>query len=328
MWYDVNNTLSHNCLFNFVVGPRGVGKTYSSKRRVIKNFLNRGEQFIYIRRFEQEVKQAQLKNFFDDIGTEFAGYDLKCSSKTFKCGEEAMGWALPLSKAAQIKSVPYPNVSMIIFDEFIIDVGLIRYLPNEVQSFLEMYSTIARLRDVPVLFLSNAITFTNPYFVYFNVQEPTAKNKIWKRGDVLVQYVDSVDYTQAAKQTRFGKLIEGTEYARYAQENEFLRDNDKFIAKMPGGMKCRAIFTASGESFGLFTSGGNELWYVAETFDPTTKLVIALDNASHDEDNILSTGPARVVTNLVREAFSVGNLRFTSVKAKNFISPYLISKWR
>lgn len=41
IYYDIDKTLSKQRLFNFVVGPRGVGKTYGFKRRVIQNFLKR-----------------------------------------------------------------------------------------------------------------------------------------------------------------------------------------------------------------------------------------------------------------------------------------------
>ena len=47
-----------------------------------------------------------------------------------------MGYAVNLSTAGMKKSVAYPLVTRIIYDEFTIEKGFIRYLPNEVQSFL------------------------------------------------------------------------------------------------------------------------------------------------------------------------------------------------
>lgn len=167
MWYDINKTLSYNCLFNFVVGQRGVGKTYAAKKKAIKNYINKGEQFVYLRRYDTEIKASQMEKFFDDILCEFTDHSFGYVSGKFYIDEHVAGYAISLSRAAQYKSVPFPDVTLIIFDEFIIDRGLIRYLPNEVITFSEMYSTIARLRDVIVLFLSNAITFTNPYFLFF-----------------------------------------------------------------------------------------------------------------------------------------------------------------
>ena len=57
-YYNIDDTLSRDRLFNFVVGPRGVGKTYSAKNRVIKNFINKGEQFVYIRRYDTELQKS------------------------------------------------------------------------------------------------------------------------------------------------------------------------------------------------------------------------------------------------------------------------------
>ena len=44
MWYDISKTLSYNALFNFVIGARGVGKTYAFKRWAIKDFLKNKKQ--------------------------------------------------------------------------------------------------------------------------------------------------------------------------------------------------------------------------------------------------------------------------------------------
>ena len=38
MYYDYNNLVSHNALFNFIIGERGTGKTYAilKKRKEVK----------------------------------------------------------------------------------------------------------------------------------------------------------------------------------------------------------------------------------------------------------------------------------------------------
>lgn len=135
-YYNVDLTLSRNRLFNFVVGMRGVGKTYSSKRRAIKNYLQKGKQFVYLRRYDTELKKSEMSKFFDDIYHEFPDTAFKVGDGAFFINNKVAGWYIPLSKSQLFKSVPFPNVSLIIFDEFIIDVGTYRYLPNEVTTFL------------------------------------------------------------------------------------------------------------------------------------------------------------------------------------------------
>ena len=144
MYYDPNKTLSRQRLFNFVVGARGCGKTYGAKKTVIKRFLKSGKQFVYLRRYETEMPAAEMLNFFDDVSVEFPDTEFKSYNGLFRINKQIAGWYFPLSKATMLKSIPFPNVDLIIFDEFIIEVGIYRYLPNEVRTFLECYSTISR----------------------------------------------------------------------------------------------------------------------------------------------------------------------------------------
>lgn len=317
MWYDVNETLSHNALLNFVLGPRGAGKTYSCKRKVIKNFIKDGAQFVYLRRYDTELNGGKVQKFFDDIREEFPNNDLEVSrGAEFVFDGDVMGWAIPLSKAAQFKSVPFPDVTYIIFDEFIIDQGLIRYLPNEVETFNEMYSTIARLRDVKVLFLSNAITYTNPYFLYFGLEVP--KNaRVFKRGDILVQYYTNEDYVTAAQNTRFGRIIQDTEYAKYAIQNEFLRDSDAMIEKLPSGSVCKCIIKINGKDLGIYATPGR-IMFVSSKNDKTCGLKITADKDANDKDYLSKRGGVgKAIVDRIAAQFYSGSLRFTDHTAKN-----------
>ena len=48
-WYSPNRLLSHNAFINFVMSPRGNGKSYSAKKLIIKNYLKDGSQAVYVR---------------------------------------------------------------------------------------------------------------------------------------------------------------------------------------------------------------------------------------------------------------------------------------
>ena len=67
VWFDINRVLSYNAMLNFVVGYRGVGKTYGSKVWAVNHFLKTGKKFIYLRRFKEEVNGDDLKTFFTQI---------------------------------------------------------------------------------------------------------------------------------------------------------------------------------------------------------------------------------------------------------------------
>lgn len=321
MYYDPNKTLSRQRLFNFVVGARGCGKTYGAKKTVIRNFLRKGQQFVYLRRYDTEMPQAEMINFFDDVSVEFPDVEFKAWNGLFRINKEIAGWYFPLSKATMLKSIPFPNVSLIIFDEFIIEVGIYRYLPNEVRTFLECYSTISRDRDVPVLFLSNAITMTNPYFLYFKLGfEKDQTVKLTKH--ISLELIQNEEYQEHVKQTRFGELIADTEYGEYNIQNKFLLDTPVFIQDMPPGATYICTFIIQGKEIGYYVSTQETLWYLSHKTDSTCKKKFALKFSEHDQNTVLAQKQNPYIRGML-DTYCQGNIRFTTQEVKNLCSETL-----
>ena len=67
MYWSINKLLSYNALFNFVVGERGVGKSYGAKVYVANNFIKKNEEFVYIRRYKTELKEYMKSKCFKHI---------------------------------------------------------------------------------------------------------------------------------------------------------------------------------------------------------------------------------------------------------------------
>lgn len=315
MYWDINKSLSYNCLFNFIVGARGVGKSYGAKNFAIKNYINKGEQFVYVRRFEDELKPV-LPKFFDDIKDKYPSHEFKVKSKEFKIDDEVAGFGIALTTAKKLKSNPFPNVSLIIFDEFILDKGYQHYIPDEVTNFLELYLTIARTRDVRVYFLSNALSVTNPYFMYFGLQLPYMKN-ISAKNDILIEMVVADEYAQKAKETRFGKLIEGTQYADYAIDNAFLRDNNDFIAKKTAKSRILFIMRYRETDFGVWFDSEQSLMFISYDIDPNCKERYSATLADHKPNFALLKGNRRSLFQVLLRYYKNGAVFFESMNIKN-----------
>ena len=88
MFYDYSRILSYNAFVNILIGERGVGKTYGASKFVVKQFLNKGEQFAYIRRYKTELRQA-VPQFFSSIinNNEFPDAELTTKGKHFYCND-------------------------------------------------------------------------------------------------------------------------------------------------------------------------------------------------------------------------------------------------
>jgi hypothetical protein len=319
MFFDISVPLSYNPLFMFIVGPRGQGKTYGSKKWAIDDFKKTGGQFIYLRRLASEIKQAKINKFFHDIYDRYPEDQLAVEGRTALINGDEAGQFMNLSTAKIDKSVPFPMVNKIIFDEFIIDKGFHHYLPDEVINFLELYETIARMRNnVQVIFLSNAITQTNPYFLYFNIKLPRTKNGISCKNDILIQMINDNEFIEAKKNTRFGKLIAGTQYGDYAIDNKFLRDNEEFISHKTEKSNYYMSFKYKTRVYGVWVDYTEGKMFVSNNVDPYHKALYTLTLDDHSPNTLL-------IKNLNRsnkfkrfiEAYKMGCVYFENMNIKN-----------
>jgi len=228
------------------------------------------------------------------------------------------GYGIPLSTANILKSASFPKVKTLIFDEFLIDNGTYHYLRNEVIQFLDVIETIARLRDVRVILLGNAITISNPYFDFFKLSLPyNSEFKTFKNGTIVVNYIKNEAYREKKKSTRFGQLIDGTEYGEYAIDNAFLRDNDSFIAKRDKDARVYSTIVLKGEKYGIWRNWKTGFVYISKDFEPSNPCVFAFDINDHTENTIYTKARNSTWFSPVLNAYKMGCLFFESQKIKN-----------
>jgi hypothetical protein len=320
MFYNGNEALTHNCLFNFVVGNRGAGKTFWSKEWAIKDFLKTGAQFIYVRRYKEEFAKGKKDKFFDDIEEKFPDNEFKVKGFTAYIDGKPCGQFMALSTSKIEKSTAFPKVNKIIFDEFILDKGFYHYIPDEVTNFLELYETVARTRDnVRVFFLSNAISITNPYFLYWKII-PNLKKRFTKPiNDMLVELVQNEEFIQMKKQTRFGKLINGTKYGEYAIDNKFLRDNDTFIAKKTEKSKHSFTLKYNGASYGVWIDYSMGKYFISKNIDEYCKIIFSITLDVHTPNTMLLKGGQSVILKNFINQYKLGNVYYESMNIKNVV---------
>lgn len=307
--------LRYNKLFNFVVGNRGGGKTYGCKKWCIKDFLKTGNQFVWVRRYKSELKKINM--FFVDILEEFPGVKLEVKGNTCLINGAVAGWFIPLSTALTEKSNSYPNVTKIVFDEFVIDKGMVRYLPNECECFLELYETIARTREVKAVFLSNAVTVVNPYFLYFNIY-PKNGTRFTVRDDIVIDVFTNDKFVEKKHESRFGKVVSNTNYSRYAIDNEFLRDNSDFIDKeRPVKTWYEGSIKYSNQYFGVYWDYNNNRLWVCKKKNGDSK-TYAVTTTDMDANTILLKNQSMVpMFKKLKMAFGYGLIWYDDIKTKN-----------
>lgn len=138
---DLINSSPNSSVF-YIVGQGGVGKTYSSKRYVLKQYLKRKRKFIYVRNVTTEATASYLMDVFSDVEDDpeipwdkidpehkyYAFHVLPRGNHFYIVGEkldgkivwlDQIGRIIALTMAQRFKGGAYNTSSTILFDEFI-----------------------------------------------------------------------------------------------------------------------------------------------------------------------------------------------------------------
>lgn len=239
-WYDVEaDLLSFGATYNFSFGGRGIGKTYSTLKYLIKENL----RFIYLRTYQTEVDLCAngdcnpFKKLNSDTGS---AYEFKKISKDitgiYDSDMNNVGYALALSTFAKLRGVDFSDIDFIMYEEFNTSGRPCR---NQGSLFFNFYETVNRNREldgkdpVKVVFLGNALSIANPIMVAFNLvsdcewmlQNGNDLRVLEDRG-IAIQIVNSNNEVSVAKrETALYKAIRGTEYYEHAVDNKFINDS-------------------------------------------------------------------------------------------------------
>lgn len=319
IYYDIAGLLSQRCVFNFVIGNRGGGKTYGGKKLVINRFKRKGEQFVWVRRYKTEIDT--LSDFWADIRGAFPDDELTQKGQSLYINGELAGFLIALSTSMQLKSVAFPRVSTVIMDEFIIDKGRINYLRNEVHVFMELFETIARMRDnVTAVFFGNAISIVNPYFDFFGIV-PELGRRYTKKAGICVEFYFNEEFIEHKKKTRYGRLIDKTSYGEYNMRNKFLRDSDSFIEPRPTSADNKMYqFIFDGDKFSLWQDYRMQRFYIDRTYEKNfgefrTFVSDPVDMDDKDKSMILFKKNCAIAKRLA-EFIERGDLYFCDQSAK------------
>ena len=153
IYYNCTKPYSYNMFWHMIDGGRGIGKTTTFLIDGLHQ-VEKGYQFIYLRRYKSEIKEFIHKDSMSKIidgvvykGDGNGGY-------TMLLGDIILGYIVPLSVQRSYKSSNFDKVNRIIYDEAIVrQSATYRYLQNEVTDLFEFMSTVFRTRtNVKVIY--------------------------------------------------------------------------------------------------------------------------------------------------------------------------------
>lgn len=223
-FYSLKRIQSRKATYNVVFGERSNGKTYAALRDGLANYFKTGGQMAYLRRWKEDVTGRRASRLFAGLnengevaklsGGVYSGVHYY-AGKFYLCNYDENGKALyndtaiiafafALSDSEHDKSTSYPNVTSIIFDEFITNK---LYLHDEFVIFMNVVSTIVRRReDVVIYMLGNTVSKFCPYFAEMGLKNISKMEQgtidVYAYGNsklkVAVEFCNSLEKTEKA----------------------------------------------------------------------------------------------------------------------------------
>lgn len=332
-YWDINKILPYQRCFNLINGERSIGKTYTCEKFCLERALKRGQEFVYLVRTQDEKKKGVMeKGFAKVIAQEFPKLNIETTTEEMSLivedekGETVekttLGYCLALSEAVKIKKRSFPNVKWLIFDEYMLEEkqssGYVNGW-NEPDLFLSIYHTIDRERDKVVCFLlGNNTSFYNPYHMHpaFNIPNIN-KGDIWYSENILFQWAVSTDELKEEKsKCKFLKMIDSTEYGKYAKYGDYVDDNVEFIADRTPNAKHVFAIEYEGKRYGVWSDAKIGKVFIDSKYDPDCSIVYALTINDHNENTMLTRAKTLTLLQWLAKNFKLGNVRFTSMIVK------------
>ena len=306
------------------------GKTTYFGRLCINRFLNKGEKFGLLYRYNYELDDIVDKFYKDLGGLFFPTYTMESKRRakgTFQelfLNGKSCGYALSLNNADQIKKYShlFSDIQRMIFDEFQSETN--HYCDNETNKFISIHTSIARgqgeqVRYVPVYMLSNPVSIINPYYVEMGISGRLKDDTKFLRGDgfVLEQgYIESASLEQ--KNSGFNRAFSKNSYVAYSSECVYLNDNKAFVEKPLGKSKYLCTLRYKGSDFALREYTESGLIYCDDKADSSFLTRISVTTDDHNINYVMLKRNDFFLSNL-RYFFEHGCFRFKDMRCKEAV---------
>lgn len=241
-----------NATFQFYIGARGIGKSYSVYDEIYKNSYRTDceSKWLYVRYSENEVKSScGGTNCFEDYNYK-NGTDIRMEygdtisnifeyvpykSKDIEYDTRHLGYAKSLDTFAALRGISLAHVDYIFFDEFIPETTSRRKPIYNVAGkvFRNMYETISRNREVDGRDPVKCYFFGNSDSVYVDIIAQfglmSILNKMTREGikrftdpkrSVYVELCEA-NVSNLKRDTAIYKLGGDDQFVRMALDNEF-----------------------------------------------------------------------------------------------------------
>lgn len=313
-----------------VTSNRTGGKTTYFGRLVVNRFLQKGEKFALLYRYDYELSGVAEKFFKDIKGLFFP--DKEMSSKPMMHGKfhelfldsVSCGYAMALNNADAIKknSHLFSDVSNMLMDEFQSETN--KYCNDEVKKFISIHTSIARgqgkqVRYVPVYMMANPVSLINPYYTALGISNRLRNDTKFLRGHgfVLEQGYNETA-SKAQSESGFNKAFASDSYVQYSAQATYLNDSNAFIEKPVGECTYVATLKYMGREYAVKEYAELGIIYCDDRADKTYPYRISITTEDHNINYVMLKSNDLFLSQM-RYFFERGCFRFKDLQCKETI---------
>ena len=280
-YYNWGELLSKDCNINFILGARGIGKTFGLRLQTIKDFLKNESQCMELTRYKADI-DLMADGYHQRIEEFFPDYQFKSDKKGLYianiCSDDEKpdwkqyGFFGSLSEGYSLKRKTFSNkIKRIIFDEFVLDKNdkFHHYLKNERDTIATIISTATRERAdgaggkrAYVYFIANKVDRLCPYFEWFGINPDKYGFFYTLNKNVLVH---NVPVEQDIYTGTIAEIIQGKSENALASAKNIATDKDllQFISDAPKKKELQFFIKFEDTIFKIWTNP--EFYFIEKT---------------------------------------------------------------
>lgn len=173
-FYQIDSLLKTKADYLMLLGERSNGKSYAVKETILNNAFKNDEKFIYLRRWNDDIKQLFVNAYFEDMPiskiTKRKFNHVKAINGNIYFTKESegkikerklIGRYCALNLNERYKSQAFVGYTGIVYEEFITNKLYINDEPSLLQQFV---STVFRVNKGTVYLVGNTLSRVCPYF--------------------------------------------------------------------------------------------------------------------------------------------------------------------
>lgn len=306
------------------------GKTTFFARLLVNRFMDSGDKFALVYRYNYELDDVADKFYKDISSLFFPGTTMTSQRRASGIFHElfiddvSCGYAISLNSADQLKKYShlFSDVQRMFFDEFQSETN--HYCTDEIRKLLSVHTTVARgqgeqIRYVPMYMCGNPVSIINPYYVELGISERLKDDTKFLRGDgfVLEQgFIESASIAQ--RDSGFNRAFARNSYVAYSAENVYLNDNRAFIEKPTGSGRYIATLRYQGVDYGVREYLEEGIIYCDDRVDSTFKNKITVTTDDHAINYVMLKRNDLFLSQL-RYYFERGAFRFKDLRCKEAV---------